>query len=136
MRAIDLNRFTDTFMSRTGGLETSMKIVDLLEKELDSWHSSHTEFIKIRIDEDKMISFSFLDEIVKRLNHYFSNKKQKPVFFFESGEKSRVYEKLARISGLRNLKVYFRSAASNEVHEVVPKPPSPLPEFQFEEKPE
>lgn len=124
-------------MSRTKGIEAAMKIVDLLEKELSFISDIDAkETLTFILDESKMMTFSFLDEIVRRTHHFLSNRGQNLIFEINSGKRSQNYDKLARISGFRNINIFYKSKLSNNIRRVTPKLPQPLPDFQFEEKPD
>ena len=131
---IRLKELSDSYMSRMRGVEVSWKIIEI-SKNKQIKNKQSNRLVRIVLDEVSMVSFSFLDEIVKRMSQFFSKGKNKLVFVTRAGKKSSVYKKLGKISALRKVDIYFSSNESGRIHKVPPQFPANLPNFEFEEKP-
>ncbi len=130
MIIINMNDFADVFMSRSRGDEVFKKIKEYIDEKLTAIEISSHSRINIILDESKMISFSFLDEIVRKMEQFYTGNY---LFEFRSGTNSSIYEKLARISGFRNSSISYKTHYSDSISKIVPKQPAPLPIFQREE---
>jgi hypothetical protein len=130
MIPVNLDNYAEFFMTRSRGEEVFTKMTEFLKHQQEQ-NISANNMIVIKMDENKLISYSFLDEMVKQLNIYYKGAYS---FEFKSGEKSSIYNKLARISGFRNINIHYQTPASDQILDIIPTVPKPLPIFEPEEK--
>ncbi len=95
-----------------------------LSSELDD-----IDTILLESNEDDIISFSYIDELMSGCHNYV---KQRIIFLLPKGTKSNLYKKLARFSGLRNIDVEYIISESSKTQKVKPTTPITLPEFEYQ----
>jgi len=76
--------------------------------------------VEIDLDSVEILSTSFLDELILQLMK--ADGMEKVIFKCST---SIIEDKLARISGIRDAKVYYRFR-NDRIHEITPKPLEPL----------
>ena len=109
MKSIRISELSKICATRRRGQEASSRLQAYLKRGL----------VEIDLDDVEILSTSFLDELISQLVE--TDRIEKVVFKCST---SALEDKLARISGIRNTKIYYRLRNSRS-HEIVPKPFEP-----------
>ncbi len=119
----DLGR---SFVTRQRGKEAFEKIKQIT-RDLNS-----DNLIVINYEENDLISFSFIDELLQRSSEEI---KQRIIFLIPEGEKSSLYRKLSRFAGLRGVDVEYIASPDGKPSKVIPSKPMTLPTPEYKGKP-